>query len=466
VGCAPFVVVGCVATVATAVLVGVETNPALAVAMTLVGSFWLLVLAGLARRFVICSFLTVDGRRRVVERQWKIFGIPLSERRVVPELAPERVSEVHFLRYTLLGNSIEQLYVVDEAGERHPVYMRAQAAPWQRLDPDKLEAAADGLGNVVDAPVRTFHGLAGQQRWSTTVQVLQAVGLVAREPEHQERALPAALPSPKKKGLVEAPRCPACQGILSRPVIECTLCKVVVHERCWEAARGCPLEGCEGRRGDPPAPLPSLTDDFTLVEARNPYAMMSPTMLAATAILVVLTALMPFIGMGAGGAMALVGGLAGLGVMGFFAYMSFHILRQLFVRTQYRFSPRTGTVERTYTFLSVPFYSSLLPDVTPDDVVEVYYEVHPGRLMQTEELSVGLRDGRRLVVYRSIPPTTIVDFFSSPTMTSDEVAAHAERLAAFGHCTVRLIRSERELPSALELRQLGEATNPGTTRTA
>ena len=426
-----------------------------AFAISFVICFWAVAIGGLLRRFVFTSTLIFNNKKLQVERQWKLFNWDLTQRKLVPELVPENVREVHFLRYTTLGHSVEQLFYVDELDERQPLYMRLQAAPWHRLDPDQLECAADYLGNIVDAPVRTFRSISSQGKWSYLAKALQIVGI---KPKEEPQLLPAApsvnaetksVPG-KKKGIVQAPTCPSCQGILTIPVIECALCKVVVHEHCWEEARGCPLAGCESRRGEKPAKPPDKLDDFTLVEARGPYETLNPKYFVVPMILLPAT-----FALGAVSKVLL--GISGALLLIYFIVITLIFWYHMMVRREYRFSPKDGTIMLTYKCLGVPVSSTVLEDARADNIVEVYYESHPGMLMRVDELSIALRDGKRHVVYRSIPPTTIVDVFSSPTLSSEKVGEMAERLAAFGNCTVRMIRDEDELPSKEEIRRLGEA---------
>ena len=425
-----------------------------AFAISFVTLFWAIVIAALVRRFVISSYLIFNNKELIVERQWKLFKWDLTARKLVTELVPENVREVHFLRYTTLGHSVEQLFYVDESEERHPLYMRMQAAPWQRLDPDRLEAAADFLGNIVDAPVRTFHSISSQGKWSYLAQALQFLGM---KPKAEPQLLP---PAPKgldegikgkKKGIIQAPQCPACHGILTTPVIECALCKVIVHEHCWEEARGCPLAGCESRRGEAPAKPPSKLDEFSLIEARGPYETFNPKYLIVPAVLIPITIALGAI------SKVLMGISAALLFAYFIIFITLFFWYYMVVRREYRFSPKDGTIMLTYKLLGMAVKSSILSYARADNIVEVYYESHPGMLMRTDELSIGLSDGSRHIVYRSIPPTTIVDFFSSPTLSSEKVSEMAERLAAFGNCTVRMIRHEEELPGKEEIRRLGEA---------
>ena len=425
-----------------------------ALAISFVTCFWVVVILGLLRRFVVTSYLIFNNKKLQVERQWKLFNWDLTQPKLVPELVPENVREVHFLRYTTLGHSVEQLFYVDELDERQPLYMRLQAAPWQRLDPDKLECAADCLGNIVDAPVRTFHSISSQGKWSYLARALNILGM---KPKEEPQLLPAGsrneetkvVPG-KKKGIIQAPTCPSCQGILTVPVIECASCKIVVHEHCWEEARGCPLAGCESRRGEKPAKPPSKLDDFTLVEARGPYETFNPKYIVLPMILLTFT-------LSLGAVSKILLGISGTLLFIYLIVITLVFWYHMMVRREYRFSPRDGTIMLIYKCLGVAVNSSVLKDARADNIVEVFYESHPGMLMRVDELSIALRDGSRHVVYRSIPPTTIVDIFSSPTLSSEKVGEMAERLAAFGNCTVRMIRDEEELPSKEEIRRLGEA---------
>jgi len=219
-----------------------------------------------ARNLILRSELISSGTTGALFRQWYLFQLPIFSPKKVEAFSKERVREVHLVQYSWLNTPVEKIFVLDEEGRRREVY-QGYAAFGGAIPPHELSRVANRFADLVDAPVRTFSSFADDAPWSPLGRFMSAAKLLSKPalPAPQVPALSqGAERAEGKKAMSAVQRCLACGEILSWPVIECRSCKNVVHEACWEASRGCPVEACRGRQGLTPKSKEEAQSSFSL----------------------------------------------------------------------------------------------------------------------------------------------------------------------------------------------------------
>lgn len=463
----PAFLVGLLGLIAGAVLALSGVHAALTTIVLALMAVGLACTMGLmVRAHLLPSLLLLDPATRAIRRRWHLLLLGPRPSRPATDLTALQVNEIHLTRLRTFGWSVASIHLVDTSGHRHRLYDDRFTAPWRRPTPEDLAILADALGNVFDAPVRRITSWSQLAPFSTLARLAAALGFLAPvppQPSLPPRPAPALETGKQgKPSRAVTPRsCPACSGILTTPVTACSRCHAVVHEACWESARGCPIPGCEGRTGTVPTPPTDVREPFEVSVRHHPqdvalHPLTAVSVIGAFLAFAALLVVTPGRGAPLGPALSILGPV----VFGSFFAAVLAAVGSGLLRTTYSFDPSTGCVDRRRYLLGMRVTG---PDTvfTSRDMVEVYQRTYTRLLIPYREITVGLRDGRLVPVYRWMPPSNIVQVMETDPVGDDEVGVYAERAARFGGCSVRYLR-DGPLPAAEELRCLPPSPEPSS----
>ncbi len=135
----------------------------------------------------------------------------------------------------------EQLHLVYADGRKERLYDRRLAYPWQRLPWSDLCSVAEAIAEATDSSVRIFNE--DRRSIGVTSHGNSSPNMIAQDKDKIGK---------KTKRVFTPETCPACKQLLFSALLQCQRCHRVVHKKCWEETKGCPVQGCDGRTADLP----------------------------------------------------------------------------------------------------------------------------------------------------------------------------------------------------------------------
>jgi len=381
----------------------------------------LMLLMGL--RLVYCRRLLAAGDRGPVLVQPMVLGRPWGPLQPL-EFNHREVAEIHLHVVPTKTGSEEMLYVAFADGTRQLLYERSMALGRHVAPLNDLRVFAERLAEHTGSTVQVIRSNAAPNMHE----------IRARLENRSDEARPVTLPVAEstgdgtKKGMrkptMVPSACPSCRQPLTVPVTQCQRCRTVVHRVCWERHNGCPVAGCGGKTGDEPHSVVPPAEPF--VCATQPTAACA-TFAGLVAGLWFVTSALFLDSAGPLAAAPLVVTLLGVVVAAA-------------GRRRFVFEPAEGRVDAEYLLLRAVLWKTC-GWRSAADVAAVHH--HWSRTFDDsyEEVYVAWRDGTRTCMYRQ-PAADQPD-----RLGGEAVEQLAERLAAFGGCTVRFVRGTKAPPA-------------------